>query len=168
MNKLFLSKISATMRKLASRLAIYPLIVALALLAAGTLTGCVADGWYPVPPSGWTSWYDSGLTGKWRLVECNGQSVGAYDTNWMEFYGNGRGMYYYYSYNRPYSERIAYWCQQPASPNSPYQINVQYEDGSTATMNYWFQRSGTELCMQWRDHGTLVTYVYASVSYINW
>lgn len=168
MNKFFLSKISASVRTLASRLAIYPLIAALALLAAGSLTGCVADGWYPVPPSGWTSWYDSGLTGKWRLVECNGQSVGAYDTNWMEFYGNGRGMYFYYYYNRPYSERIAYWCQQPASPNSPCQINVQYEDGSTATMNYWFQRSGTELCMQWRDHGTLVTYVYASVSYINW
>ena len=166
--KSILFDIYMIMRRRAGRMMLYPAVTAAMILGAGTLAGGVADGWYPVAPPGWSSWYDSYLTGKWRLVECNGKPVGTYDTNWIEYYGNGRGMYYYYSYNRPYSERIAYWCQEPASPNSPYQINIQYEDGTTSTMNYWFQRNDTELCMQWRDHGTLVTYVYAAVSYINW
>ncbi len=146
--------------------------VRLALVGGGLMmaaTSCTVDGWGPLPPSGWNTFYDQRLTGKWQLLQANGRPVGGYDTNYMDFYGSGRGMYYYYDNTYPYQERMAYWCQQGSSVSSNYEINIQYEGGGASTMNYWFTDGGTRLWMSWMTNGgNTVTYVYRSVSYINW
>lgn len=146
------------------------LVLLLVTSCCVTFTSCDDDIWSPYPPSGWNTFYDSGLDGKWQLVQANGRPVGNYDTNYMDFYGNGRGMYYYYQNGSRYRERIAYWCQDTyGSSTSRYQINIKYEDGSASTMNYWFTAGGRDLWLQWMTgSGNTVTYVYRAVNYIDW
>lgn len=154
-----------------ARLMRHPLIWGLMLVAAaGTLSGCgIVDSWNPMPPSGWdNTFYDRALYGKWKLVQANGRPVSTYDTNFLDFYGNGRGAYYYYSNGAPYSERIAYWCEDSYNSTSRYKINIQYESGQASTMNYWFTDGGDVLWMQWMTSGGTVTYMYRLVSGIVW
>ena len=138
----------------------------LSIIAGTTLTSCVADdGYWPFsPPPGWGSnyFYDSRLVGTWVLTQANSQPVTSYDTNYMDFYGSGRGRYLYYSYGTPESERMAYYCQESNSTTTNYQINIQYEDGSASTMAYWFTDNNRSLWMQWYDNRTdqTVTYIY--------
>lgn len=146
-------------------------VLRLTVVAAGlamTLGSCTVDGWGPLPPTGWNTFYDQRLNGKWQLVQANGRPVTGYAVNYMAFYGSGSGMYYYYSQGYPYRERMAYWCQQGGSVSNQYEINIQYEGGGASTMNYWFTDGGSRLWMSWMDGGSTVTYVYAPVSYINW
>lgn len=148
--------------------------IASLLLAGGSsvlLTGCVDDDYWPYsPPTGWGSnyFYDNRLNGEWELTQANSQPVGRYDTNYMDFFGNGRGRYYYYSNTRPYSEEMAYFCQRSGSATTNYQINVQYEDGSASTMAYWFTDSGNSLWLQWMAGGQTITYLYRRVTSIPW
>ena len=148
--------------------------LAAALLLGGSsvmFTACESDDYWPYnPPSGWGEnyFYDSRLSGEWELVQANSQTVGTYDTNYMDFYGNGHGRYYYYSNSRPYSEDMAYFCQRSDSSTSKYQINVQYEDGSSSTMSYWFTDGDNSLWLQWMAGGQTVVYVYKRVSSIPW
>ena len=147
-------------------------LLALTGLAAATgLTGCGVDySWNPTPPPGWSStFYDSDLNGYWRLVEVNSQYVSSYDTNFLYFNGDGRGVYYYYSNGRRYWENTAYWCQRAYGGTSSYQINIQYESsGAPTTMNYWFTDRGDILWMQWRNEYGLQTYVYSYQPYAPW
>ncbi len=147
------------------RNAIYGALAAMLLLPM--LSSCVVDdgSWYPAPPSGWNNYfYDSYLTGRWQLVRANGMPVGPYDTNYMDFYGNGRGTYYYYERGRLYEEDMAYYCQRSGYGPSDTQINVQYEYGNPVTMWYWFE--GDFLYMQWTTNSGRVTYVYRPVSVV--
>ena len=125
---------------------LFPLISA--LMAGGSsivLTGCVDDDYWPYSP------------------------VGPYDTNYMDFYGDGHGRYYYYRNSHPYSEEMAYFCQRSGSTTTNYQINIQYEDGTGSTMAYWFTDGGNTLWLQWQTgNGRVMTYLYDRVSYIPW
>lgn len=149
--------------------------IAMALMFLGILplfTSCV-DGdnvWNPVPPYGWDNAFsDPMLDGRWRLVQANGRPVSPYDTNYLDFYGRGRGAYYYYRNGRLYGEDMAYFCQRSGGV-SRYQINIQYEYGSPVTMSYWFTDSYS-LWMQWSTSSGPVTYVYTPcdiIPYDNW
>ena len=139
--------------------------VTLAMLCAISFTSC-DDGWDPGPPPGpGNNFYDNALTGYWELYQVNGQVVDAFDVNYMQFNGNGRGWYYYYRNGAPYEERLSYWCQYSGSTTSYYQVNIRYENGSASTMSYWFTHGGNYLWLQWyaSSHGT-VTYVYRAVN----
>lgn len=144
------------------------LLVVVAFLAAGGLTSCddYDDwGWYDGPTGDY--FYDSDLDGAWELVQADGIPVGSGSTNYLDFYGDGHGMYYYYDNGTPVSERMGYFCQYSNNGASRYQVNVRYEYGQPTTMNYWF--AGGSLWMQWRTGGgRVVTYVYRPVSYVPW
>ena len=142
-------------------------------MAAGSLwlTSCtVGVGWDPTPPYGWdNTFYDSNLTGCWRLTTVNSSYVSGYSVNYLYFNGDGRGEYFYYDDTRPYTENIAYWCQHAVSGSSNYQINVQYESSySPTTMNYWFSDGGHTLWMQWRNSYGIQTYTYTYEPRIPW
>ena len=135
------------------------------------LTSCEIDDdtWPYSPPPGWGSKYffDSRLEGSWELTPANASEVGGYDTNYMEFYGNGHGRYYYYDRGRPYQEDMAYFCQRSGSTTSSYLINVQYADGTSSTMTYWFSEGDYSLWLQWRENsGQVTTYLYRRVAYV--
>ncbi|MBD5269294.1 MAG: hypothetical protein HDS43_01555 [Bacteroides sp.] len=140
------------------------ILAAAALLAAPLFTSCVVDddGWYPAPPAGWNYFYDDYLNGRWQLVQVDGRPVSTYNTNYMDFYGNGRGTYYYYRNNRLYSEDMAYYCQDTNYGPSGQQINIQYEYDSPVTMYYWF--TGDTLWLQWSTNSGPVTYLYRPVN----
>ena len=152
---------------------LFPIISA--LMAGGSsivLTGCVDDDYWPYsPPPGWGAnyFYDSRLDGSWELVQANSSPVDPYDTNYMDFYGDGHGRYYYYRNSHPYSEEMAYFCQRSGSTTTNYQINIQYEDGTGSTMAYWFTDGGNTLWLQWQTgNGRIITYLYDRISYIPW
>lgn len=140
----------------------------LALIFMTLLSSCGdIDVWAPSGPTGW-DFQDQRLTGYWQLANVNGEPVGGYKSNFLEFYGDGSGRYYYYRNATPRSERIAYWCQNANSGYSRYQINIQYQSGQASTMNYWFSDSGRTLYMRWNSSNGIYTYAYARVSGVNW
>lgn len=131
------------------------------------LVSCEGDYWDPAPPNGWNTFYDRDLNGCWQLYQVNSQYVRGDEVNYMEFYGDGRGIYYYYDRGFRDSERLAYWCQRSVSGTSTLQINIQYEYGSPSTMNYWFTDRDT-LWMQWRNSYGVQTYVYKYINTVPW
>lgn len=138
------------------------------LVIAAILSGCgEVDIWAPSGPSGW-DFQDQRLNGYWQLKNVNDKAVIGYKTNYLEFYGNGSGRYYYYWNATPRTERIAYWCQEANAGYSRYQINIQYQSGHASTMNYWFSSSGRTLYLQWNSPNGIQTYAYARVSSLNW
>lgn len=145
---------------------LYTLLLSLiAITSVGMFTSC-DDGWVPGPgPGPGNDFYDGALNGFWELYQVNGSIVAPDRINYLEFNGNGRGWYYYYRNGAPLEERISYWCQYSGNSTSDYQINIRYENGSAATMAYWFTHNGNYLWMQWYayNQGT-TTYVYRSVS----
>lgn len=152
---------------------IFSLLAAVLFSLGATLfSGCTEDGYWPYsPPAGWGSnyFYDSRLNGTWELYQANSSPVSDYDTNYMDFYGRGRGRYYYYSNYKPYSEEMAYFCQQSGSTTVNYQINVQYASGGASTMAYWFTDGNNSLWLQWQTgNGSTVTYIYRRVNSAPW
>lgn len=124
--------------------------------------------WEPEPPYGWDdTFYDQNLNGCWQLYQVNSQYVRGDEVNYMEFYGDGRGRYYYYDRGYMEDEKLAYWCQRSVSGTSSLQINIQYEYDSPSTMNYWFTDADT-LWMQWRNSYGVQTYVYKYINRIPW
>lgn len=150
-------------RNAGRRVSQWILMTVMAIISIAGLTSCyVDDGWEPAPPYGWNdTFYDSRLTGYWKLEQINSQLIDGYEVNFLYFNGNGRGRYYYYDNGQRYWENTAYWCQNSVSGTSNYQINLQYETvGSPTTMNYWFTDNNRNLWMQWRNSGGVQTYVY--------
>lgn len=121
-----------------------------------TLTSCDDGNQYY--PSGY--FIDSDLLGNWQLYQVNGQYVQGTQVNYLTFSSRGRGYYYYYNRGVPYSERISYWCASGYNNNS---ITIQYADGQTSTMNYWFSDNGRSLWMNWNTTSGTYTYVYRMV-----
>lgn len=142
---------------------ILPLI--LILTASTALTGCDDGGgyWGPPVPSG--GYFDPTLTGAWQLVQINNRPVAGYDVNYLDFYGGGSGRYYYYHNGQPYQERISYWC---AAGYTRQTITINYENGQSSTMNYWFSAGDTYLWLEWQTGGGYVTYCYQYVNSIPW
>lgn len=151
-----------------------PLLLVATILISVTslfgLTSCDSDTvWSPVPPAGWSGAFaDSRLTGTWQLVEANGRPVGGYDVNYLSFYGNSRGRYYYYNNGFRDSEEMAYWSQRSTNGASAWQLNLQYQYSSPTTVNYWFSNGGNYLWMQWGTGGGVVTYIYQLVAAPGW
>lgn len=146
------------------RIAHWALPAFVAAVCAVTLSSCyIDDAWSPSPPSGWNdTFYDSRLTGYWKLEQVNSTDVDGYEVNYLYFNGSGRGIYYYYDDGQRYMENTAYWCQESVSGTSNYQINLQYETtGSPTTMNYWFTDSNSTLWMQWTNSDGVQTYLYS-------
>lgn len=139
------------------------LIALISLGGATALTSCSSDSdstWSPAAPYGWKTFYDSRLIGTWALVQADGETVTGDQVNYLSFLGQGKGQYYYYSQGQKEQQDMRYFCQL-AGDGMPYQINIQYADGSASTMNYWF--SGTRLYMEWQTaSGQDVTYVYTN------
>ncbi len=139
-------------------------LLIVALLAI-LFTSCDYEGgWYPSAPSGWNSYYDSRLEGSWELVQANGRPVRGDAVNYLDFYRNGRGMYYFYRNGIMNSERMAYYCQDTYNNAVRNQINIQYQYSSPSTMYYWFQDGGNTLWMQWGTSNGTMVYVYRYVS----
>ena len=136
------------------------------------LTSCVvedSDFWPFSPPPGWGSnyFYDNRLEGSWELSQVNSSGVYDSEVNYMEFYGGGRGRYYYYSHGYPESEKMGYFCQRSGSTTTNYQINIQYENGEASTMAYWFTDNERTLWLQWRlSNGQVMTYLYSREPYV--
>lgn len=129
-----------------------------ALLGAIGLSGCGDDDgtW------GDNIYYDPALRGSWQLVQVNGQNVGGYDTNYLTFYGRGSGLYYFFSNGYLVREQTSYWCAEGYTRDT---ITINYADGQTSTMNYWFSAGGSSLWMQWQTlSGQTVLYRYVLVS----
>ncbi len=138
----------------------------LVLFVMTLLSSCDdADVYYPGVGG---DYIDPRLDGYWQLVNVNGSAVGGYESNFLEFYGDGYGRYYYYRNGTPRSQKIAYWCQQSNYGYSDYQVNIRYQDGQASTMNYWFSDGGRTMYMRWNSAGGVYTYAYARVSGVGW
>ncbi len=143
----------------------------LTVVCATGLTSCVTDDdfWPFSPPPGWGSnyFYDDRLEGSWELSQVNSSGVSPDQVNSVQFYGNGRGRYYYYDRGYPTSEKMAYFCQRSGSTTTNYQINIQYENGEASTMAYWFTDGNRTLWLQWKlSNGQVMTYLYSRTAYV--
>ncbi len=146
-----------------------PLLMALVFVSLSIgLSSCYVDAsWNPEPPS-YNTFYDSRLNGYWELVSINNRNVYGDAVNYLYFNGDGRGRYYYFNNGIRYWEYTSYWCQQSASGQSNYQVNLQYESsGSPTTMNYWFSNGRRYLTLQWYNSYGWQTYVYGYYSSYN-
>lgn len=135
------------------------LLLLVATIMGLSLTSC--DDYYG--PPGAT--YDPDLIGTWELISVNGNSVHGYQKNWLEFYRNGNGTYYYYVNGKPYEMSLSYDIDYYYNRSNLY---IYYADGRSAYMNYWFNSNYTYLYMQWSEGGYLNTYVYAYVNSVDW
>ncbi len=140
----------------------------LCFIALGGFSSCDSDDWDPAPPPGWNSFYDDRLDGTWELVEANGRPVVGTAVNYVSFYGNGTGRYYYYNNGQQFSEKMAYWCQVANNGVSRYQMNMKYEYTNPSTVNYWFTNNPPRLWMQWGTGAGIVTYGYRFVEAPGW
>lgn len=108
--------------------------------------------------------YDYNLTGYWMLVEDDYGYVPEDETNFLYFNGNGFGSYFYYDRGRLYEMRLNYWCMANPYPGQDDELNIEYEDGTGATMNYWFERNYNFLTLSWYTDRGRETYVYQRVN----
>lgn len=131
-----------------------------------SFTSCIVDDpWWGNTPPGYDNFgYDSRLTGTWQLIQCDSRPVSYNETNYLQFYGNGSGGYYYLQNGFRRSESIEYYCYRSQNSTSNYEIDIHYQYSNPATMNYWFAEG--RLFMQWRlsGSGQPVTYVYQKVA----
>lgn len=122
----------------------------------------------PPPPGGSNSGYatiDPDLVGTWELAYVNGYRINGYEVNYLDFYNNGRGYYYYYDYGMEYELGFDFWSEYTG--NSSY-LFINYHDGTRAEMAYWFSPDYYTLYLQWWEGGHKVTYTYYYVSDMYW
>lgn len=140
---------------------IYTLLAGIALcLPMVCLTSCEDD--YYGPPG---STYDPDLVGYWQLTAVNGRPVYGYQSNYLEFFRNGSGYYYYYSYGQPYQMSLRYSVDWYGNSSTLY---INYSDGTYVSADYWFNANATRLYMQWVEYGALTTYEYTYVDGVSW
>lgn len=134
-----------------------------AIVGLTALSSCEIYSSYP-PPGHNDTGYDRNLTGSWELAYVNGHGVYGYETNWLDFYGDGYGVYYYndgpYTYELPFD----YYCQY----DYDNWLCIHYADGTYAEMVYWFNHDFTTLYLEWYSHGQRVVYTYFRVDYMYW
>lgn len=144
------------MKKIYTRLSLLMASVAMSM----SLASCDDD--YYGPPG---AAYDPDLIGTWELYQADGAPVYGYQVNWLEFYRNGRGTYYYYHNGRQYSMDLTYAVDWYGGGNELY---IDYADGNSAAMNYWFNSNRTYLYTRWYEYGYSHTYVYRYVGSPDW
>lgn len=141
-----------------------PLILSLlAISMMLSLSSCEVHHSYP-PPGYDNSGIDRDLTGTWELAYVNGSPVYGYETNWLDFYGNGNGMYYYNDGGITYELPFDYYSEY----GYDNWLCIYYADGSYAEMNYWFNHDLTILYLEWTSRGRRVTYTYYWVDNMYW
>lgn len=139
------------------------LMAMVAIVVMLTFNSCEIYQSYP-PPGHNDTGYDRDLTGYWELAYINGDPVHGYEVNWLDFYGNGYGMYYYndgpYTYELPFE----YYCEY-GYDNWLY---IHYSDGTYAEMTYWFNHNYTILYLEWFSRGRRIVYTYYWVDGMYW
>lgn len=135
-------------------------LITLCLAVFLPLTSC--EDSYPPPgvnpgEGGYYPDVDSDLIGSWQLAYVNGRPVDGYNTNYLDFYGNGTGDYYYYEMGEEYALGFDFWCEYDYGGQYLY---INYYDGTRAEMSYWFNSSYDVLYLQWQSGGQLITYTY--------
>ena len=132
------------MNKLLSQRIPIAMVVLISML---TFTSCYES----YPPR-----YDRDLTGMWELSHINGYRVYDYEVNWLDFYGDGWGMYYFQDGPHTYEMSFEYY----STYDYDNWLNIHYSDGSYAEMLYWFNYNYSELYLEWIEHGERITYTY--------
>ncbi len=131
-----------------------------AFILAVCMTSCDDDPYYYPGAT-----YDRDLIGTWELYSADGVRVVGYEVNWLEFYRNGTGTYYFYNNGKQYSMALDYGVDFYGGSNVLY---IDYADGNSVSMDYWFNSNRTYLYTQWYERGYRHTYVYAYVSGVDW
>ena len=144
------------MKKIYSLLSLVSVSVALSLV----LTSCDDD--YYGPPG---ATYDPDLIGTWELFQADGSPVYGYQVNWLEFYRNGNGTYFYYNNGDQYSMDFYYAVDWYGGGSELY---IDYADGRSAAMDHCFNSNRTYLYTQWYERGYRHTYVYRYVDGPSW
>ena len=139
---------------------LHTLLLMMAAVLSLSLTSCDDDYYYG---PGYN--YDSDLIGTWELFQANGYPVTGYDVNWIEFYRNGNGTYYYYDHGQGYEMDLRYDVDFYYSTSKLY---ISYADGSNVTADYWFNNNRTYLYMSWYSGSQPMTYVYRYVNSVDW
>lgn len=140
---------------------IYNLLAGIAIcLPLLCLTSCEDD--YYGPPG---AAYDPDLIGYWQLTAVNGRPVYGYQSNYLEFFRNGSGNYFYYNHGQLYEMSLRYSVEWYGNASTLY---INYSDGSYVSADYWFNGNATRLYLQWVEYGSLTTYEYTYVDDVNW
>lgn len=108
---------------------------------------------------------DSYLVGAWELIYADGRYVSGTATNYLQFYNNGTGWYYYYERGVPYKMALN-WSVDVWSNSSV--LYIAYADGSRVSMNYWYNSNATRLNCAWQSGSIMHQYVYQLVDSFNW
>lgn len=138
----------------------YALLALLIMAVCVGFTSCDDDIYGPPGQS-----YDPDLLGTWELYSADGVPVYGYQVNWLEFNRNGTGTYYYYHNGREYSMGL-YWGVDWYGGEQ--ELYIDYNDGSSASMYYWFNSNATFLYTEWYERGYRHTYIYRYVDYPAW
>ena len=128
-------------------------ILTVAIISMLSLSSCIIVSDEPNYPD---TGYDRDLTGMWELSHINGYRVSGYEVNWLDFYGDGWGMYYYKSGHSTYELPFEYYCEY----DFDNWLYINYSDGTYAEMEYWFNHNYTQLYLEWYDRGERVTDTY--------
>lgn len=118
----------------------------------------------PPPGPGFDSGYDHNLTGYWELAYVNNHHVYGNEVNWLDFYGDGYGVYYYNSGPYTYKMPFDYYCEY----DYDNWLYIYYSDGTYAEMVYWFSYDFSELYLEWYERGQRVVYTYYWVDDYYW
>lgn len=127
-------------------------VVMVMLISMLTFTSC--DESYPPGYNG--TGYDRDLTGLWELSHINGYRVSDYEVNWLEFYGDGWGMYYFQDGRYTEEMSFEYYCEY----SYDNWLHIHYSDGVYAEMLYRFGHNYSPLYLEWYEHGERITYTY--------
>lgn len=122
----------------------------------------------PPPPPGGDPGYvnvDPDLVGSWELGYINGYRVYGYDVNYLDFYSNGHGNYYYYDYGREYVLGFDFWSEYDYTTNYLF---INYYDGTRTQMRYWFSPDYYTLYLEWWNGGQRITYTYFYIDNFYW
>lgn len=119
----------------------------------------------PPPPGGNSSSIDPYLIGTWELTFVNGHRVNGYEVNYLDFYSNGSGYYYYYDYGMEYELGFDFWSEY--RENIGY-LFINYYDGVRAKMTYYFMQYDKTLVLKWWENNMEMEYVYYYVSDMYW
>ena len=127
-------------------------VVMVMLISMLTFTSCYES----YPPGYDGTGYDRDLTGLWELSHINGYRVSDYEVNWLDFYGDGWGMYYFQDGRYTEEMSFEYYCEY-SYDNWLY---IHYSDGVYAKMLYRFGHNYSTLYLEWYEHGERITYTY--------
>lgn len=136
---------------------LYPLLLTLILLPL-LFTACDDDGYYYYD-------YDEYLVGQWELIYADGRPVSGYEVNYLDFYQDGNGYYYYYDRGTPYEMPLRWSVDQYYDGQVLY---ISYADGTQTSMDYWYNANGTRLHTSWYNGPYRHEYVYRLVQSFDW